>query len=82
MLSLYRSLGEVENMEIRLHRTSLYNSIYRADDEVLVNQHAYGVPAAHAPVFSLRNTKDSDMTRNYLESFERVWSDAAQADFS
>jgi hypothetical protein len=80
-LTLYRPLGEVKNVEIRLHRTILYNSIYRADDTILVNQHAYGVPAAHSMVFSLRNTKDGDMTRTYLESFERVWSDALRPDF-
>jgi hypothetical protein len=28
-LTLYRSLCEVENIEIRLHRTVLYNSMYR-----------------------------------------------------
>jgi hypothetical protein len=46
----------VEKIEIRLHRTVLYNSIYRADDQLLVNQHAYGLPAAQAPVFCLRTT--------------------------
>ena len=38
-LALYWPLGAVENIEIRLHRTVLYNSIYRADDQFLVNQH-------------------------------------------
>ena len=36
-------------VEIRLHRTVLYNSIYIADDQALVNCHIYGVPAARAP---------------------------------
>ena len=54
-LTLYRPLCAVENIEIRLHRTVLYNSIYRADDQLLVNQHTYGIPAAQAPVFCLRN---------------------------
>lgn len=44
-LTLYRPLGEVENIGIRLHRTVLYNSIYTADDRLLVNQHTYGTPA-------------------------------------
>ena len=55
-LTLYRPLGAVENIEIRLHRTVLYNSIYRADDQLLVNQHAYGIPAAQAPIFCLSRT--------------------------
>lgn len=47
-LTLYRPLS---NAEIKLHQVVLYNSIYRADDQLLVNQHAYGIPAAHSPVF-------------------------------
>ena len=52
-LTLYQPLCTVKNIEIRLHRTVLYNSIYRADDEMLVNQHTYGIPATQAPVFCL-----------------------------
>ena len=76
-LMLYRPLGTVQNIEIRLHRTVLYNSIYRADDRLLINQHAYGIPAAQAPVFCLQKTKYGDMTDVYLDSFERVWASAA-----
>ena len=46
-----------QNIEIRLHRTVLYNSIYRADGQLLVNQHTYGIPAAQAPVFCLCDTE-------------------------
>jgi hypothetical protein len=76
-LTLYRPLCVVENIEIRLHRTVLYNSIYRADDELLVNQHTYGIPAAQAPVFSLSNTGNDEMAVLYLDSFERVWANSA-----
>jgi transcriptional regulator with XRE-family HTH domain len=72
-LTLYRPLTTVQNIEIRLHRTVLYNSIYRADDQLLVNQHSYGVPAAQAPVFCLRDTDGDEMAAMYLDSFERVW---------
>ena len=72
-LPLYRHLDAVENIEIRLHRTVLYNSIYRADDQLLVNQHSYGIPAAQAPVFRLCDTDGGEMTALYLDSFERVW---------
>jgi transcriptional regulator with XRE-family HTH domain len=75
-LALYRPLNEVENVEIRVHQTVLYNSIYRADDQLLVNQHAYGIPAAHAPVFCLRNSPSGEMAALYLDSFERVWASA------
>ena len=32
-------------VELRLHETTLYNSIYRGDDVALVNQHMYGTGA-------------------------------------
>ena len=41
-------------VELRLHTTTLYNSIYRFDDDMLVNAHVYGAPAAQSPVLHLR----------------------------
>ncbi|MFB4308949.1 hypothetical protein [Actinomadura sp. GTD37] len=55
---------------------SLYNSMYRADDDLLINPHAYGIAASHAPVLHLRRGEDGDMASTYLESFERVWASA------
>jgi hypothetical protein len=75
-LMLYRSVAEPVNVEIRLHETVLYNSIYRADDQLLVNHHAYGITAAHAPVFCLRDTGGGEMTALYRDSFEHVWASA------
>ena len=76
-LTLCRPLGAVSNIEIRLHRAVLYNSIYRADDRLLVNQHTYGIPAAQAPVFCLCGVDGGEMAALYLDSFERVWASAA-----
>jgi transcriptional regulator with XRE-family HTH domain len=73
----YRALSEVDGVEMRLHDTVLYNSIYRADDDLLINPHAYGIAASHAPVLHLRRATDGDMGSTYLESFERVWAGAA-----
>jgi hypothetical protein len=58
----------------------LYNSIYRADDQLLVNQHSYGVPAARSPIFSMRRVEADDMFSGYLNSFDRIWSAAAPLD--
>jgi hypothetical protein len=76
-LMLYRSLGAVQNIEIRLHRTVLYDSIYRADGQFLVNQHTYGIPAVQAPVFCLCDADGGEMAALYLDSFERVWASSA-----
>lgn len=75
-LTHYRPLARLDNIEIRLHEAVLYNSIYRADDQLFVNQHVYGIPAAHAPVFYFRESGNGDMTAAYLESLERVWGNA------
>ncbi|RFS82867.1 XRE family transcriptional regulator [Actinomadura spongiicola] len=73
----YKALRDVDGVEIRLHDTVLYNSIYRADQDLLINPHAYGIAASHAPVLHLRRAGDGDMASTYLESFERVWSSAS-----
>lgn len=74
-LTHFRLLNS-ENVEIRLHNTVLYNSIYRADDRLFVNQHTYGLPAANAPAFCLHATRNGDMFTTYLDSTEKVWADA------
>jgi transcriptional regulator with XRE-family HTH domain len=70
---LFRRLLSAENVDIRLHGTVLYNSIYRAEEQLLVNTHIYGVMANNAPVFHLRKIAGGEMTSTYLDSFERVW---------
>lgn len=76
MIVLCRPLLNVERVELRLHQTVLYNSIYRADDEMLVNPHVYGAAAAYAPVLHLRHAADGHMVTTYLDSFEQVWATA------
>jgi hypothetical protein len=78
-LTLYRPLLEYANVEVRLHQTILYNSIYRADSQLFVNQHAYGIPAAHSPVYCFRQTGSGEMTTAYLESIESIWLTAQSA---
>lgn len=76
-LAHYCPLARLSNIEIRLHEAVLYNSIYRADDQLFVNQHAYGTPAAHSPVFCFRGFGNGGMAAAYLEIFERVWANSA-----
>ena len=75
-LVLYRPLRGVEGAEFRFHQTILYNSIYRSDDQLLVNTHVYGVAAAHAPVWHLRKVAGGEIAATYLDSFEQVWDTA------
>jgi transcriptional regulator with XRE-family HTH domain len=73
---MYQPLRDHDGIEFRLHRTILYNSMYRADDQLLVNTHIYSFPASQAPVLHLRRVAGGDMVTTYLESFDRVWNDA------
>jgi transcriptional regulator with XRE-family HTH domain len=73
---LFRPLLAIDKLEIRLHGTILYNSIYRADEQLLVNTHIYGMAANNAPAFHLRKIPGGGMASSYLESFERVWDGA------
>ena len=76
VIRMYRPLSETEGAEIRLHDTVLYNSIYRADEQFLINMHVYGVPASNAPFMHLRRVAGGDMANMYETSFERVWEGA------
>jgi hypothetical protein len=78
-LALLAPLMEHDGVELRLHDTVLYNSMYRADDQLLVNQHAYGIPAAQSPVYHYRQSDASEMFDSYVASFEAVWSRARSA---
>ena len=72
-LALYKPLRVMDGPEFRFHRTPLYNSIYFADDQLLVNTHVYGVTAAANPVWHLRKVPGGEIASTYLTSFERVW---------
>jgi hypothetical protein len=72
-LVLYRTLSALENVEVRLHRTQLYNSIYLSDEQALINQHVYGVPAADAPVLQINKIPASEMAGIYFKAFETIW---------
>lgn len=78
-LLLFQPLTDEPGVSLRLHDTTLYNSIYRADDELMVNTHAYGCPASRSPVLHLRHTIEDGMAGTYLDSFERVWAVAHES---
>jgi transcriptional regulator with XRE-family HTH domain len=75
-LAFFKPLADSEHAEIRCHKTTLYNSIYRFDDEMLVNTHVHGFMAGHAPVLHLRRLSGGDLFETYAESFQGVWDHA------
>jgi len=72
-IAYYRPLLGVPGIEFRLHRTTLYNSIFVYDDQMLINQHAYGVYGYMAPILHLRQVNGGDLFDMYTRSLERVW---------
>ncbi|GAA1703008.1 XRE family transcriptional regulator [Nonomuraea bangladeshensis] len=75
-LTYYRTLPELDGCEIRLHSTTLYASLFRYDDDLLVNPHAYGEPASANPTFHFRRLDGGTIAEHYMSSFERVWAEA------
>lgn len=75
-LTYYRPLLDVGKCEIRLHATTLYASLFRYDDQVIVNPHAFGEPASANPAFHLRRLDGGQVADHYVSSFARVWATA------
>jgi hypothetical protein len=72
-LSYLRPAFDAPGVQVRSHETTLYNSIYRYDDELLVNTHAYGAGAPQSPVLRLRRIAGGQLFDYYMTSFDRVW---------
>jgi hypothetical protein len=75
-LTLYRRLAGTYGVQVRLHRTTLYTSIFRYDDEMIVNHHVYGEPASLNPTLYLRRAEGGLLVDHYRTSYERVWNAA------
>jgi hypothetical protein len=71
-LAFYEPMRGHYTAGVMFHDTVLYNSIYRFDDDMLVNSHLFGHPAAHAPILHLRRLAGGDLFDSYAASFERV----------
>jgi hypothetical protein len=76
-LAFFHPLADAQGVQIRTHDTVLYNSIYRFDDQMIVNPHVYGKVAAHAPALHLRRLSAGALFTTYADSFTTVWEGAA-----
>ncbi len=75
-LAYYRPLIGSPGVTFHLHRTTLYNSIYRFDDQMMINQHAYGTYGYIAPILHLRKVEGADLFTMYERSFELAWAES------
>ncbi|RYP88673.1 XRE family transcriptional regulator [Nocardioides guangzhouensis] len=72
-IDVTRAARNQADFDVRTHATPLYNSIYRFDDQALVNLHAYGWQAPQNPVLHLQRIPGGQLFDHYLTSFDRVW---------
>jgi len=72
-----KAIQRADDGAVRHSGATLYNSLFRFDDEVLVNSHFWGNPAADSPVYHFRRQGDRGVAATAIRSFERVW-EAAQ----
>ena len=66
-------------LEVRVHSTTLYNSIYLSDATMLVNMHMYGSGAPANPVMHLQRVAGGRLFESYRKSLEAVWQGAVPA---
>ncbi|MGW2858327.1 XRE family transcriptional regulator [Streptomyces sp. NPDC001205] len=72
-LTYYRPLLPQAGCEVRLHDTTLYTSLFRYDDTLLVNPHVYGQPASANPLLHLKKANGTGWFDTYADSFSTVW---------
>lgn len=77
--STFDYLRRVPGIWLRQHGTSHYVSVFRFDDILLANTHAYGAWACHSPVLQLRKASSGRIFDFYRHSFERVWAQAGRS---
>ncbi|MCE3551350.1 helix-turn-helix domain-containing protein [Pseudonocardia sp. RS11V-5] len=68
-----QDVAGLPGVEVRTHGTILYNSIYRFDDQALINGHAFGSLAGQNPMLHIRRLDGGSLWEHYMRSFERVW---------
>lgn len=69
-LAVARPLDGVPNIEIHSHGKTLYNSVYRYDDEMIVNQHVDGVTAPQSLALYLRPLSAGDLFGTNAKGFD------------
>lgn len=72
-LRYYDGIRDLPGLSLRVHDTTLYGTIFRSDDTMLVNTHVYGAPAAQSPVLHIHRVPGGRVFDHYVTSFERVW---------
>lgn len=69
---------QIDTLEIRLHDTPLYTSLFRSDDALIANPHVLARPASNNPCLVIDAHDHPGLWDTYSHLFERVWSSSRQ----
>ena len=73
-----RQFEGYHGIDVRVHTTALYCSLYHADDEMLVTPHVYGRPGRRdTPILHLRHREQHGIFDSYVYHFDDVFEKAA-----
>jgi lambda repressor-like predicted transcriptional regulator len=77
ILDLLEPLRSVRRIEVRTFVAPGYNSILRADDQLLAAVHLWGTGPAQAPLLHLRAGEHHDLFAQFTAHYDAIWSQAA-----
>lgn len=78
----YQPIADCPGVEVRVHGTTLYNSLFRFDETLMVNTHVWSRNAFGAPVLHIQRLHRGGLFDSYATSFDAVWEGAQPANFS
>jgi DNA-binding Xre family transcriptional regulator len=75
-VELLRPYTTTPGFDVRTHATTLYTSIFRVDDDMIVNFHLYGSPGRDNPVMVFSRQQEPRLWATFERAFTRVWDNA------
>lgn len=75
-IELLRPHTRTPALDVRTHDTTLYTSIFRVDDDMIVNLHIYGSPGRDNPVMVFSRQQEPRLWATFECAFTRVWDNA------
>ncbi len=75
-VELLRPYTTTPGVDVRTHETTLYTSIFRVDDQMIINFHIYGSPGRDNPVMIFSQQQEPRLWATFERAFIRVWDDA------
>lgn len=75
-VELLRPFTATPGLDVRTHETTLYTSIFRVDNQMIINFHIYGSPGRDNPVMIFSQQQEPRLWATFERAFTRVWDDA------